>query len=174
MGQAGSSACSRRVHLKLCTQLWQGEEDGLASLSTSEEDLPPALLEKIPIPSRASQVILVKVSLTSRARLLLKYAQSYINDDALQSSTMFDFIGVLDVSALPTSEFADENAPHHQVFALHAILHQPVDLSPKLPKAPQPDQWTSTREKLIRYLAQGVSGDLVAAEFLLLALLARV
>jgi hypothetical protein len=54
------------------------------------------------------------------------------------------------------------------------LSYKPVDVLARLPKAPSSDTWMPARAKLVEYLAQGVAGDTVAAEFLLLALLARV
>lgn len=84
-----------------------------------------------------------------------------------------DLIGILDHSTLPmghwsASEEADSNAPLYP--AIHVINMQKGIEEDK--QQVEQDQ-AATREALIGYLAHGLRGDRLSAEWLLLSLIAK-
>ncbi|GAA5953960.1 hypothetical protein JCM3765_000708 [Sporobolomyces pararoseus] len=99
--------------------------------------------------------------------------------DKLRSTDVFDFVGVLGETPLSNAfdvfEHAEDAAPPQVVPALHVLyaLPSPSPLQPS--SASSPADFETIRNDLIQLIAHaGLSGDVEAAEWVLLALIARI
>lgn len=146
-------------------QTWakhEGSDDlaeSLASLSLNTNDLPDVVKDKHPLPSRG----------TDYTGALLKV---YDADFSPSPASAYDVIGIVSAAPIPTPYGAEDEEPA-LVPAIHAIL-PPVSLDGGAERPSDAESAKSTRAALVSYLANAFSpADEVAAELLLLALLAR-
>ncbi|PWN51677.1 hypothetical protein IE53DRAFT_385954 [Violaceomyces palustris] len=109
--------------------------------------------------------------------------------ERLKTTQIVEVVGVLDTSSLPNADWQDlgsssSSSPgqaNRQAPCVHAILLEPEPETTFLPGLIEPgDQdsikqtWNSRcREKLVKYLSSALGGDRLAAEYTLLALIAR-
>ncbi|BGP38039.1 hypothetical protein JCM10450v2_001972 [Rhodotorula kratochvilovae] len=96
--------------------------------------------------------------------------------EALKTADVCDFIGVLGETTLTTAfdELNESSAHGSTVPALHVILTRPASK----PRHPLPPSDTASRgelrRELVAYLAEQLGGDSDAAEWVLMALVARI
>jgi hypothetical protein len=108
-------------------------------------------------------------------------AQIYDDElaDSLRVTQCVDVLGVLDSSALPGADWADADGSAGSstplVPALHVLALAPVDLrvSAAAPSEAQSAGAAEARQEISAYLKDALAGDELAAEWTLLALLAR-
>ncbi|GAA5862180.1 hypothetical protein JCM8547_007765 [Rhodosporidiobolus lusitaniae] len=138
----------------------QSSVDRLSLNGASTSATPAPLANKQPIPSETGFGIVAKV-----------YGEVA---EQLKSADVCEFIGVLGETVLSTAfdELTYSSSSSAPVPALHVILARPT---PK-PTAPSdvPDDKEALREELVEYLAASLGGDVHAAEWVLLALVARI
>lgn len=128
---------------------------------------PASLASKYPLAGQKHTGAIVKL-----------YPSSMNADQAnVKSTEVVEFVGVLDYSAFPTAS-ADEAEQHGAassnqdlVKTLHAIYR--VEDEPVNADSSSSTDFASAREALIDYLASGLSGDTLAAEWLLLSLFGK-
>ncbi|GAA5991954.1 hypothetical protein JCM5350_001318 [Sporobolomyces pararoseus] len=132
-----------------------------AAASTSSTPLP----NKVPLPHEPNFGMIAKI-----------YTEF---GDKLRSTDVYDFIGVLGETPLSNAfdvfEHAEDAAPPQVVPALHVLyaLRSPSPLERS--SASSPADFESIRGELIELIAQeGLNGDFEAAEWVLLALIARI
>lgn len=105
--------------------------------------------------------------------LLLKVYDEDVAE-SVRVAQVVDVIGVLDQSALPSADWDEvaEGRPAGATLhpAIHVICMQRADV--ELGDAHEGNE-AEIRDALIGYLAQGLQGDRLAAEWLLLSLIAR-
>ncbi|KAK9896561.1 hypothetical protein P389DRAFT_171824 [Cystobasidium minutum MCA 4210] len=143
------------------------------SSSSSSANASSSLANKFPLPGVAHTGALVKIYPSTSSS-----STSSTSLDNVKATEIVDFVGVLDYSTFPTARALEEptdgaaassdSADH--VKTLHAIFRVPSS------ERTAPEQATigsSTRKEVIDQLAGALEGDVLAAEWLLLALLGR-
>ncbi|WFD44594.1 hypothetical protein MPSI1_003262 [Malassezia psittaci] len=121
----------------------------------------------------------------SKITALLKFAD-VDHAEQLRTTELVEVIGLLDISNAPHSDLSlhsDPSAAVPEMICIHALRFGPTThtqlLSPLLCNASLTLQSSHTslkdvRAHLIRYFAKFLQGDTLAAEFLLLALIAKI
>ncbi|CEH11868.1 mini-chromosome maintenance complex-binding protein [Ceraceosorus bombacis] len=159
---------------------WQSgsepSDDVLSTMSGLSLDLNP---RQSGAPSRdpsAEPVYLRKHSLAEAPGLgaLLKIYDHKLAE-TLKVTDVIDVLGVLDFSLLPGADWSQGGAASSsssaQLPALHVLHITPIAHSDEVPR---PLTGASSRDDLVHYLASALGGDLLAAEWTLLGLLARI
>lgn len=94
--------------------------------------------------------------------------------DSLRVTQCVDVLGVFDTSALPGADWADADGSSGSstplVPALHVLALAPVDLRGA---GVQSEGAAEVRQEITAYLKNALAGDELAAEWTLLAMLAR-
>ena len=120
----------------------------------------------------------------SKISALLKFAD-VDHAEQLRTTELVEVIGLLDVCNVPHSDLSlhsDPSAAVPEMTCIHALCFAPTThkqlLSPQLCNASLTPQSTLTslkdvRVHLVRYFAKFLQGDELAAEFLLLAVIAK-
>ncbi|GAA5927019.1 hypothetical protein JCM10213_005555 [Rhodosporidiobolus nylandii] len=135
--------------------------DRLSLASQSSSAAPaPALAHKQPLPSEPSFGIIAKV-----------YGDAA---EQLKTTDVCEFIGVLGETSVSTAfdELSDSSPSAAPVPALHVILARPCSKA-SVPSVDVADK-EALRQQLVDYLAASLGGDVDAAEWVLLALVARI
>ncbi|GAA5975722.1 hypothetical protein JCM21900_006293 [Sporobolomyces salmonicolor] len=135
-----------------------------ASLSSSEQSTSAgSLVNKFPLPSEPHFGIIAKV-----------YGDA---SDKMRTTDVYEFVGILGETTVSSAfdDLAYDSAASHPVVpALHVILALPAPRS-SLPSTCTDSEGTkSIRKELVSYLAESLGGDVDAAEWVLLALVARI
>ncbi|PWN40966.1 hypothetical protein IE81DRAFT_325055 [Ceraceosorus guamensis] len=95
--------------------------------------------------------------------------------ETLKVTDVIDVLGVLDFSLLPGADWSQGGAASSsssaQLPALHVLHITPIAHNDEVPR---PLTGASSRDDLVHYLASALGGDLLAAEWTLLGLLARI
>ncbi|GAA5996352.1 uncharacterized protein JCM10292_007553 [Rhodotorula paludigena] len=94
--------------------------------------------------------------------------------EALKTAEVCEFVGVLGETTLSSAfdELNEPSSPAPTVPALHVVFTRPAP-TPSLPKSSASSR-EGLRKELVAYLADQLGGDKDAAEWVLLALLARI
>ncbi|GAA6059426.1 hypothetical protein JCM10212_003658 [Sporobolomyces blumeae] len=140
-------------------------ESGLRNLSIAPCSEPSSsMLHKIPLPSEPHFGLIVKV-----------YGDF---GDKMRSTDVYDFVGILGETTMSSGldAFDSDEASSSQpaVPALHVISALPPSTPIALPPAAESSTDEDVRRELVEYLARAVGGDLDAAQWILLALVARI
>ncbi|GAA5888198.1 hypothetical protein JCM6882_000317 [Rhodosporidiobolus microsporus] len=137
----------------------QASVDRLSLDQSSSKSSPVPLDNKYPLPSEPHFGLVAKL-----------YGDVA---EQLKTTDVCEFIGVLGETSMSTAfdELSDSAPAPSPVPALHVIVSRPA---PKPSQSVELADKTALREELVRYLAASLGGDEDAAEWVLLALVARI
>ncbi|GAA5883357.1 hypothetical protein JCM16303_006707 [Sporobolomyces ruberrimus] len=144
-------------------------ESGLSNLSLSPPSAPSAttsMPEKIPLPFEPNFGLITKI-----------YTDL---GDKLRSTDVYEFVGILGETPLTNAfdvfEHSDSASPPRSVPALHVLYALPSPSPFPTQQLREPAESDTIRHELIKYIARegGLGQDLEAAEWVLLALIARI
>lgn len=148
----------------------QSGSQGTTPANTDNSSLPRAYLAKSPLPEASHVGGLIKLYDLDAA-------------EKFKTTELIDVVGILDTAGLPQAEWQDtgsaagSSSEPAQVPCVHAIYAAPVELESLGSEASADSSILSQstqRKALVDYLAGALSGDKVAAELVLLAMIARI